>query len=120
MTKTKESIKKSETIHKDHRSRMKETYLKVGFEAFSDIEKLEFILFYAISRKDTNPMAHKLIDTFGSFDKVLEAPIEALIKVDGLGEHSAILLNLFLKTISVYGKTKCATRNVFYFQYQRI
>jgi len=101
--------KSSSEIHKNHRARMKETYLKSGFSAFSDIEKLEFILFYAVSRKDTNPIAHKLIDEFGSFDKVLEAPIEKLVKIEGLGEHSAILLTLLLQATSEYGKDKCAS-----------
>lgn len=97
-------------IHKNHRSRMKTSYLKSGFESFSDIEKLEFILYYAISQKDTNPLAHKLIEEFGDFNKVLEAPIEKLKNVDGLGEHSAILLNLFLNVLNHYGKSKCDSK----------
>ena len=96
-------------IHKNHRSRMKTSYLKNGLSGFSDIEKLEFILYYAISRKDTNPIAHKLLDEFKTFDKVLEAPIESLARIDGLGEHSAILLHLFLDVVNEYGKNKCAT-----------
>ena len=95
-----------ENIHKNHRSRMKATFLSHGFDAFSDIEKLEFLLFFAINQKDTNPLAHKLLKEFGSFDKVLEAPIESLQKVEGLGEHSAILINLMLQVASAYGKTK--------------
>jgi len=94
-------------IHKNHRARMKLSYLKSGFASFSDIEKLEFILFYAIGRKDTNPIAHRLLDEYKTFDKVLEAPVEALARVDGLGEHSAILLHLFLDVLNEYGKSKC-------------
>lgn len=96
-------------IHKNHRSRMKETYLNSGFSSFSEIEKLEFILYYAIGRKDTNPIAHKLLDEFKSLDKVLEAPISELKNIDGLGEHSAILLHLFLDVANEYGKSKCET-----------
>lgn len=98
--------KKNENIHKNHRLRMKKTFINHGFEAFSDIEKLEFILFYAINQKDTNPLAHKLLKEFGSFDRVLEAPLDALARVEGVGEHTAILINLMLQVASVYGKSK--------------
>lgn len=99
--------KKNKTIHEDHRKRMKEVYLKNGLDAFSDIEKLEFILYFGVARKYTNPIAHRLLDEFGSFDKVLEAPIEKLARIEGVGEHTAILLSLLLKVTSAYGKSKC-------------
>lgn len=95
-----------EVDHSDHRLRMKNTYLSSTFESFSDVEKLEFILFYSINRKDTNPLAHRLLNKFGSFDRVLEAPIHDLVTVRGLGEHSAILLHLFLEVANSYGKSK--------------
>jgi len=101
--------KNENNIHKNHRIRMKDSYLKSGFNSFSDVEKLEMVLFYAIHQKDTNPIAHKLIDEFKSFDKILEAPIDRLKKIDGLGEHSAILLKLFLDVANEYGKSKNGT-----------
>ena len=101
-----EQKKKTEQIHKNHRTRMKQTYLEHGLDAFSDIEKLEFILYFAIAQKDTNPIAHRLLKEYGSLDRVLEAPIETLSKMEGLGEHSAILLNLMLQVASAYGKNK--------------
>lgn len=106
MNSTKLTNDKSINIHKNHRTRMKDTFLKSGFHAFSDIEKLEMILFYAINQKDTNPIAHKLLDEFKSLDKVLEAPIDRLKRIEGLGEHSAILLKLFLDVANEYGKSK--------------
>ncbi len=95
-----------ENIHKNHRLRMKATFLKHGFTAFSDVEKLEFILYYAIAQKDTNPIAHNLLKKFDTFDRVLEAPVEALCEVDGMGEHSAILLHMILQVAAEYGKSK--------------
>ncbi len=92
--------------HKNHRARMRETYLKHGLDAFSDVEKLEFLLFFAIPRKDTNPIAHNLLDEFGSFDRVLEAPIEALAKVSGMGQHSAMMLSCIHEAFSIYGRDK--------------
>lgn len=97
------------SIHKEHRKRMKEIFIKNGFNAFSDIQKIEFILYFSIPRKDTNPIAHNLLETFGSFDKVLEAPIEKLQAVPGVGEHSALLISTYLKIIDCYGKSKCET-----------
>lgn len=102
--------KKVGKIHKNHRERMKKIFLETGIESFSDVEKLEFLLFFAISRKDTNIIAHNLIEKFGHFNSVLEAPISALATVDGVGEHTAILIHLFLEMFNVYGKNKCLNR----------
>ena len=55
-------MKKQNNIHAGHRDRMKETFEKVGLESFSTIEKLEFLLFFAIPQKDVNPLSHALID----------------------------------------------------------
>ena len=99
-----------ENMHEGHRNRMKSTFLKHGFDAFTDIEKLEFILYYAISQKDTNPIAHNLLDEFGTLDKVLEAPINELTKVEGIGSHAAILIKIILELASAYGKSKCDTK----------
>ena len=61
--------KKVGKIHKNHRERMKKIFLETGIESFSDVEKLEFLLFFAISRKDTNIIAHNLIEKFGHFNQ---------------------------------------------------
>ncbi len=84
----------AESLHKDHRKRMKDRFLKQGLDGFTPIQALEFLLFYSIPRQDTNLIAHRLINHFGSLSQVLEAPVEELVKVGGIGEHSAILLNL--------------------------
>lgn len=79
-------------IHKNHRNRMYNSFLSGGFSSFSEIQKLEYLLFFAIPRKDVNPLAHKLIGEFGSIDKVLAASYEDLLKVDGVGKHTALFL----------------------------
>ena len=104
-TSTKKNTK-TINIHANHRERMREIYLKNGFDAFSDVEALEYILFFALPRIDTNPIAHRLLDKFGSIDNVLEAPIPALTKVEGVGYHTALYLNLMLKVINTYTKKK--------------
>lgn len=81
-------------IHDGHRDRKREQFRKHGLDAFADHELLELLLFYAIPRKDTNPIAHALIDRFGSLEQVLAAPAEELEKVPGMGENAATLLKL--------------------------
>ena len=73
---------------------MRQTYLESGPDCFHDHELLELLLTYAIVRRDTNGSAHRLLDTFGSLEKVLEANPYDLKKVEGIGEYSAILLAL--------------------------
>ena len=55
----------TESIHKGHRERLKQRFLEDGLDNFTDIQVLELLLFYAIPMKDTNPIAHALLDYFG-------------------------------------------------------
>ena len=82
------------SIHRGHRDRMKQEFLKGGLEAFSDVRALELLLFYALPQGDVNPLAHRLLDTFDSLAGVLDASLEELKAVPGIGEHTAILLKL--------------------------
>jgi DNA repair protein RadC len=88
------SEKKAESLHAGHRQRMLASYLRTGLEGFSDVETLELLLGYAISRRDVNPIAHALLDEFGDLHRVLNAPIQQLVKVSGVGERSAVLIHL--------------------------
>ena len=81
-------------MHEGHRARVKKRFLEEGLDHFSDIQALELLLFYALPRVDTNPIAHGLLDRFGSLSQVLEASPEELCKVPGVGENGALLLNL--------------------------
>ena len=80
--------------HSGHRSRLKQQFLKNGLDAFESHQVLELLLFYAISRKDVNELAHTLIDEFGSLSYVLEAEMEDLCAIPGISEHTATLLKL--------------------------
>ena len=82
------------SIHDGHRQRLKDRYLRDGLDGFTEIQMLELLLFYAIPVKDTNPLAHELLDRFGSLGKVLDAPMEKLMEVNGVKEHAATLLKL--------------------------
>ena len=81
-------------IHQGHRARRRQLFLEHGLEPFADHEVLELLLFYAIPQKDTNPIAHRLLERFGSLEGVLSASVEELKEVEGVGESAAILLEL--------------------------
>lgn len=81
-------------VHDGHRSRVRKRFLRNGLSGFADHEALELLLYYAIPRGDTNPLAHALMDRFGSLSAVFSAPVELLTQVEGVGEHTAILLRL--------------------------
>jgi DNA repair protein RadC len=96
----------TENIHENHRDRLREMYLKGGFKSMAPHQILELMLFYAIPRKDTNPLAHKLIDTFGSLSGVLEADPQALMAVDGVGKSVAAYLKMVIDVFQIYETEK--------------
>lgn len=80
--------------HEGHRERLKRRFLESGINALEDHEALELLLFYAVPYKNTNPLAHDLINRFGSFHAVFDASVNEICKVDGMTEHRAVLLKL--------------------------
>lgn len=80
-------------MHDGHRARLKREFLARP-DSFPDHKLLEVLLFYVNPRADTNPLAHTLIDRFGSLSGVLDALPEELVKVPGVGEHAVALLKV--------------------------
>ena len=81
-------------IHTGHRKRMKGEFLTRGLEGLPDHKVLELLLFFAIPQGDVNPLAHALIDRFGSLSGVFHATYEQLRAVKGVGENTASLILL--------------------------
>ena len=81
-------------IHDGHRQRMKQRFVRHGLDNFDDVNVLELLLYYALPRQDTNPLAHRLLEHFGSLSAVLEATDAQLRSVEGVGENVAALLRL--------------------------
>ena len=79
-------------MHSGHRARLKNKRIAAGQDILSDHELLEMLLFYSIPQKNTNDLAHRLIETFGSIEKILSADYYALQTVPGIGPSSALLL----------------------------
>lgn len=81
-------------IHDGHRDRLRKQFLESGLEGFSDINALELLLFYAKPRVDVNPLAHDLLNRFKTLSGVMNASVEELMEVNGVGENSAVMLKL--------------------------
>ena len=94
-------------IHSGHRERMRTTIFENGgFLGMPDHEVLEYILAIAIPRKDTNPLAHELINYFGSFANVLDASAKDLMKIKGVGERTAIFISSYKHILKRYKESK--------------
>lgn len=71
---------------KDHRARLRERFRLGGAAAMPDYELLELVLFRSIPRQDVKPLARRLLDAFGDFNRVLTAPVERLRQIKGVGD----------------------------------
>ncbi|MBR2468459.1 MAG: DNA repair protein RadC [Clostridia bacterium] len=96
----------AEQIHSGHRSRLRESSYKNNFQNLEEHQLLELLLTYVIPRRDTNPIAHRLINYFGSFTAVLDAKIEDLVKIEGVGEKTANFLVSIKHFFYAYNKGK--------------
>jgi len=96
------------SIHAGHRNRVKERVKDNSIDKFSDHALLEILLFFAITRKDTNETAHKLINEFGSLEGVFKAPYDALLRVEGVGEKTALLIRV---VSSIFDRIRLSSAN---------
>lgn len=97
----KDNKNKKDNLHKGHRQRMWKKYSEYGLDIFNEHEILEMLLYMCIPRSNTNDTAHKLIERFGSLKEVLNAPRGELVKVDNIGDNSALLIS-FINDIIRY------------------
>ncbi|MFZ7132482.1 MAG: RadC family protein [Eubacteriales bacterium] len=93
-------------LHKGHRQRVKNRYLKEGLDHFQDHQILELLLFYSIPMKDTNEIAHKLIREFGSLSGVFDADPKELCSRTGITENTAVLISLIPSLSRRYNQSK--------------
>ena len=100
-------------MHENHRQRMIERCQKTGFASFADHEVLEMLLYYSKPRCDTNETAHLLLERFGRIDHVFEATPEELMQIDGIGQYSAVLMQLVREAARRYTKAVMQNRKRF-------
>lgn len=93
-------------MHDGHRERLKKRFREEGLDKFEAHNALELLLFFSIPRRDTNEIAHNLLNTFGSISNVFDAPVDELLKVDGIGESSALLIKMMPALSKKYAEDK--------------
>ena len=99
-------------LHTGHRQRLLMRFLNGGLSLMCEHEILELMLTYSIPRRDVNPLAHRLINRYGSLNAVLSADPRSLIANEGVSPRTAGLLHLFgkLSAGSVYSASRSNTR----------
>ena len=97
-------------LHQGHRQRMRARVEAHGLESLSPHEVLEYILYITNTRRDTNGLAHLLIDRFGDFAGVLEASEEELLTVEGVGPSTARMLHLLPQISRYYTQSRTGGR----------
>lgn len=76
-------------IHEGHRQRLMDTVFEAGLDSLSNIQVVEFMLFYVFPRGDVNPLAHRLVDRFGDVANIIDADINELMSIEGIGKRAA-------------------------------
>ena len=92
-------------IHDGHRKNLRNSFLSVGLEGKTEHQALELLLTYSIPRIDVNPIAHDLINTFGSLAGVIDADVKDLVKVNYISENSAVLIKMIPQIAKLYEKS---------------
>lgn len=101
------SKKKAGGVHSGHRLRVKERFLREGLNYFEQHQVLEMLLFFGVPMKDTNELAHRLLNTFGSLYKVMEVSFEDLRRVPGMTDNAAILICFSCQLSRRYWTDRC-------------
>lgn len=99
-------------MHDGHRKRLVDLVDRVGIDCVTEIQAIEYVLFYIFPRGDVNPLAHRLLDRFGNFSTIMEASVEDLKVVKGMGETSAKKLHALLEIFFFYTQEKVADNGV--------
>lgn len=99
-------MEENTNVHAGHRQRMKEMFIKNGFEGFSDHQILEMVLFYTYPRIDTNEIAHNLINRFGGICGVFDADIDDLVTLGGITLNSAVLIKMIPLSMRAYNMSR--------------
>lgn len=95
-------MSKSLPHYTGHRGRLRERFLKSGFDGMADYEVIELLLTLAIPRKDVKEPAKRLIQQFGNLKGILDAPVEELRKVEKIGEVSPVALKIIRAAATLY------------------
>ncbi len=94
-------------MHEGHRQRMRERFMTESIDDFQPHEVLEMMLYAVKPRGDVNPLAHRLLATFGTLRGVLDAQVEQLLQVEGIGEETAYFIAMMVPLFRRYEGCLC-------------
>jgi DNA repair protein RadC len=97
----------NEVSHAGHRQRLRERFMEGGLENFQDHEVLELLLFYCLPRKNTNELAHKIMNEFKSLACLFESDAKDISRRCGVSQNTAVFLSLFVPIARRYSIEKC-------------
>ena len=99
-------------LHEGRRDRVRERYKRHGLDNFTDHEVLELLLYYSVARKDTNELAHKLLNDFGSLDILFESDPLDIKRISGVSDLTAVLISMVPPLAGRYLNAKFAEKAV--------
>ena len=105
-----DGMKKS--MNQGHRERLRSRYLLSGGEGLPDYDLLELLLTYAVQRRDVKPIARALLEKFHDLSGVLNAGMDDLCQVPGIGQNSALLIQLFRRLCTRYLEDRAVRQDV--------
>ncbi len=103
----------SSSLNKGHRERLRSKFRKSGADALAEYEMLELILFRSIPRRDTKPLAKRLISVFGSFAEALNAEPARLREMNGIGEATITDFKIVREAANMIVAGKVRERQLF-------
>ena len=98
-------------MHDGHRDRLRKKFITNGISALEDHEIVELFLYYSIPRKNTNEIAHTLMNYFGSISAIIDAPTDSLLKIKGVGINTAVMFKLIPHMFRIYMDDKHNNKN---------
>lgn len=102
----KQEVKNNSLLHKGHRSRLRNSFTQTDVTSLPEHQILELMLSFVLPQKDVNPLAHTLLNEFGSLTNVLETSPENLKRIKGVGDVVASFLNFCSKLPEIYKHCK--------------
>lgn len=101
----------SSNCHTGHRKRLRQLIDRVGLKNLSDVQIIEQLLTVTNARKDTNEIAHRLLEKFGSIARILNASYDELIEIPGVGDITAKLITYIPQLFEIYMEEQNSTKN---------
>ena len=89
-----------------HRKRLREKFTRSGISGFHDYEIIELLLTLGTPRKDCKQQAKEAIVKFKTLRGVLEAPVEDLQEIKGIGPHNIFGIKLVQEVARKFLKEK--------------